>query len=159
VTLANNIEAEAVTREENNAKLVAALAGKDLSEVESSWVLDVINDAERGRWIATLGAEAIAELSYRFVGGRVVLLTTWVDPAARHNRVATELIAHVLDEVRESGKKITIICPVVGEFIARHPEYLDLIDKAHPGSGAYPQHEPADGNHDENLAAFEHDLA
>jgi uncharacterized protein len=47
--------------------------------VESSWELDVINDAERGRWIATLDADAIAELPYRFVGGRVVLLTTWVD--------------------------------------------------------------------------------
>ncbi|OZM80906.1 GNAT family N-acetyltransferase [Pseudonocardia sp. MH-G8] len=154
-----NIEAEAATREANNAALIAALDESSPGAVESSWVLDVINDAERGRWIATLGAEAIAELSYRFVGLRVVLLTTWVDPAARHNRVATELIAHVLDEVRESGKKITIICPVVGAFIARHPEYLDLIDRVHPGSGAYPQHEPAKGNHDEDIATFERDLA
>jgi hypothetical protein len=80
VSLTINIEAEAATREENNATLIAALDEKNLSEVESSWVFDVINDAERGRWIATLGADAIAELSYRFVGGRVVLLTTWVDP-------------------------------------------------------------------------------
>ncbi|MBM0228509.1 MULTISPECIES: GNAT family N-acetyltransferase [Micromonospora] len=138
-----NLEAEAATREENNAALIAALNEASLSEVESSWELDVINDAERGRWIAALGAEAIAELSYRFVGGRVVLLTTWVDPAYRRNRVATELVARVLDEIRESGKKITVICPVVGEFIARNPEYLDLIDKVHPGAGAYPQHEPA----------------
>jgi predicted GNAT family acetyltransferase len=138
-----NLEAEAATREENNAALIAALNEASLSEVESSWDLDVINDAERGRWIAALGAEAIAELSYRFVGGRVVLLTTWVDPAYRRNRVATELVARVLDEIRESGKKITVICPVVGEFIARNPEYLDLIDKVHPGAGAYPQHEPA----------------
>ncbi|GAA0907018.1 GNAT family N-acetyltransferase [Pseudonocardia zijingensis] len=156
--MTTNIEAEAATREENNAALVAALDRKNLRDVESSWVLDVINDAERGRWIATLGADAIAELSYRFVGGRVVLLTTWVEPAARHNRVATELIARVLDEIRESGKKITIICPVVGEFIARHPEYLDLIDKVHPGSGAYRRHEPAGGNDDEDLAALERDL-
>ena len=154
-----NIEAEAATREENNAILIATLDEKSLGEVDSSWVLDVINDAERGRWIATLGADAIAELSYRFVGGRVVLLTTWVDPAARHNGVAKELITRVLNEVRESGKKITVICPVVGEFIARHPEYLDLIDKLHPGAGAYPQHEPADGNHHEDLTAFERDLA
>jgi predicted GNAT family acetyltransferase len=158
VTLTINIEAEAATREENNTTLIAALDERSRTDVESSWVLDVINDAERGRWIASLGAEAIGELSYRFVGGRVVLLTTWVEPAARHNRVATELIARVLDEVRESGKKITVICPVMGAFIARHPEYLDLIDKVHPGSGAYPQHESADGNHDEDLAAFERDL-
>lgn len=154
-----NIEAEAATREENNAALIAALDETPLSEVESNWELDVINDAERGRWIATLGADAIAELPYRFVGGRVVLLTTWVDPAYRHNRVATELVARVLDEIRQSGKKITIICPVVGEFIARNPEYLDLIDKVHPGSGAYPEHEPAGEPDDEKqIAAFESEL-
>jgi predicted GNAT family acetyltransferase len=154
-----NIEAEAATREENNAALITALDEASPTDVESSWELDVINDAERGRWIATLGAEAIAELPYRFVGGRVVLLTTWVDPAYRRNRVATELVARVLDEIHESGKKITVICPVVGEFIARHPRYLDLVDKVHPGSGAYPQHEPAGGPDDEKqIAAFEHDL-
>ncbi|MHA6694854.1 GNAT family N-acetyltransferase [Homoserinimonas sp. A520] len=157
--MTTNIEAEAVTREENNAALIAALDETPLSEVESRWELDVINDAERGRWIATLGADAIAELPYRFVGGRVVLLTTWVDPAYRHNRVATELVARVLDEIRESGRKITIICPVVGEFINRNPEYLDLIDKVHPGSGAYPHREREESQDEMQIAAFESDLA
>ena len=153
-----NLEAEAAAREENNAALIAALAETGLSEGESSWELDVLNDAEHGRWIATLGADAIAELPYRSVGGRVVLITTWVNHAYRSNRVATELISRVLDEIRESGKKITIICAVVGEFIARNPEYLDLIDKVHPGSGAYPKHDPVGVQDDEHLTAFERDL-
>ena len=150
-----NLEAQSAAREENNAALIAALAETSLSEGESSWELDVLNDAEHGRWIATLGADAIAELPYRFVGGRVVLLTTWVNHAYRNNRVATELISRVLDEIRESGKKITIICPVVGEFIARNPDYLDLIDTVHPGSGARSKHEPVGVQDDEHLTAFE----
>jgi predicted GNAT family acetyltransferase len=155
-----NIEAEAATRAQSNATLIAALDETNLSEVESSWELDVINDAEHGRWIVTIGADAIAELTYRFVGGRVVLLSTWVNHAYRNHRVATELVARVLDEIRESGKKITIICPLVGEFIARNPNYLDLIDKVHPGSGAYPKHEPPFGqDDDEQLTTFEHDMA
>ena len=126
--------------------------------MESSWELDVINDAERGRWIAALGAEAISELTYRFAGGRVVLLATWVNHAYRDHRVATELVARVLDELRQSGKTITITCPVVGEFIVRNPQYLDLIGEVHPGSGAYPQHEPGGGPDDKKqIAAFEHD--
>ena len=153
-----NVEGEAVAREENNAALIAALDKTGLSEVESTWDLDVLNDAEHGRWIATLGADAIAELPYRFVGGRVVLLSTWVNHAYRNHRVATELVSRVLDEIRESGKRITIICPVVGEFIARNPEYLDLIDKVHPGSGAYPKHAPVGVQEDEQLTAFERDL-
>ncbi|WP_406046220.1 N-acetyltransferase [Micromonospora sp. NBC_00898] len=79
-------------------------------------------------------------------------------PAYRRNRVVTELVARVLDEIRESGKKITVICRVVGEFIALNPEYLDLIDKVHPGAGAYPQHEPAGPQDNEQLTAFEHDM-
>lgn len=154
-----NLEAEAAACEENNAALIAALDEKNLSDVESNCELNVLNDADHGRWIAKLGAEAIAELPYRFVGGRVVLLSTWVDPVYRNNRVATELVARVLDEIRESGKKITIICPVVGKFIAHHPEYADLIEKVRPGAGAYPKHEPAEGDHDKELTAFERDLA
>ncbi|MGV9347028.1 GNAT family N-acetyltransferase [Streptomyces spiralis] len=109
--MTTNIEAEAAFREQNNAALIAALDETGPGEAESAWELDVLNDAEHGRWTASLGPEAIAELSYRFVGGRVVLLTTWVDPAYRHHRVATELMARVLDEIRESGKKITVTSP------------------------------------------------
>lgn len=156
--MTTTVEAEEINREANNAALLAAMAMNDSNEAESDWDFDVINDAERGRWIALLGAEAIGELTYRFVGGRVVLLTTWINHAYRNRRVATELVRRVLDEIRETGKKITIICPIVGEFISRNPQYLDLIDKAHPGSGAYPGDESAGRSDDQQIAAFEHDM-
>ncbi|MET9041062.1 hypothetical protein [Streptomyces mirabilis] len=47
----------------------------------------------------------------------------------------------------------------MGEFIDRNLEYADLIDKVHPGAGAYPKHEPGEGCHDEELTAIEDDLA
>ncbi|NEN07769.1 N-acetyltransferase [Diaminobutyricibacter tongyongensis] len=137
-----NIEDDAVAREENNLALIATFDTPDASDVASTWEFDVLKDEEHGRWIATLGADAIGVLPYRIVGGRVVLLATWVNHAYRNNRVATELVSRVLNEIRESGKKITVLCPVVGEFIAHNPEYLDLIDKIHPGSGAYPKRQP-----------------
>lgn len=151
------VEAEEISREESNAALIAALGMSSLEDVLSSFDMDVINDAERGRWIALLGTEAIGELTYRFVGGRVVLLTTWVNHAYRNRRVATELIQRVLDEIRGTGKKITIICPVVGEFIGRNPEYLDLIDTVHPGSGAFP-HAETEADTDDEITTFEHDV-
>jgi hypothetical protein len=64
-----NSVAEDSARKENNAALISALNERAPSEVESSFVLDVINETEHGRWIATLGDDAIAEVSYRFVGG------------------------------------------------------------------------------------------
>lgn len=131
-----NIETEEAARKEINAALISALNAEPSLEPKSDWELDFANDTERGRWIALLGVETIGELTYRHVGGRVVLLSTWVNSAYRNRRVASELVAHALDEVRETEKKITIICPVVGEFIKHNPQYVDLIDAVHPGAGA-----------------------
>lgn len=156
--MTNNFEAEASARNDNNAALIAALDDAGPSEADSSWQLDVLNDSEHGRWVAALGDDAIAEVSYRYVGGRVVLLTTWVNPAYRKHRVAAELVSRVLDEIRDSGKKVTIICPVIGEFIHRNPAYADLIDKSHPGSGAYPKGKPAEAGPDGKLSSVEHDI-
>lgn len=158
--MTTSLEAEAKKREERNASLIAGLQEKTGNDFESGWELDVINDDERGRWIAALGAEAIGELTYRFVGGRVVLLSTWVSHAYRKHGVATELIGRVLDEIRPTGKKVTIICPVVGEFIARNTQYLDLIDKIHPGSGAYPKDVPDDPDSDnDKITALQQDIS
>jgi hypothetical protein len=75
-----DFEAGAAPREEDDAAIDAAPGQTGLRNVEPSWDLEVIDDVEHDRWIATLGADAIAELTYRFVGGRVVLLHTWSTP-------------------------------------------------------------------------------
>jgi predicted GNAT family acetyltransferase len=157
--MTTTFEAAEADREENNSELIAALESPVADDVESTFEIEVINDAERGRWIAVLGADAIGELTYRFVGGRVVLLSTWVDHAYRNQRVATELVPRVLNEIEQTGKKITIICPVVGEFIARNREYLDLVDPIHPGSGAAILRGLTPETPEQQLSGLEHDLS
>jgi predicted GNAT family acetyltransferase len=83
-----------------------------------------------GAWI---GTEQIGYLTYKLVGNRVVLWSTVVLPAYRKHGVATELVANALDDIRRSGKTITIVCPIVWEVINRHPQYRDLVDEMHPG--------------------------
>jgi len=153
--MSTTIESEAAYRQANNQTLISAMASEH-SDRPSDFDITVINDAERGRWTAILGAEGIGELTYRFVGGRVVLLKAWVDPAYRNHGVASELIAYALEEISHTGKKITIICPVVGTFIAGHPEYAGLIDPVHPGSGAQPQR--AARSDEDEISAFEDDV-
>jgi len=46
-----------------------------------------------------------------------VLLSTSVVPGFRQRGIATELIGHVLDDVRGFGSSLTIICPAVREFV------------------------------------------
>ena len=59
--------------------------------------------------------------------------STAVLPEYRDHGVAAELIAKALDDIRASGKKVTVICPIVRTVIDHHPQYEDLIDKEHPG--------------------------
>jgi predicted GNAT family acetyltransferase len=47
--------------------------------------------------------------------------------------VAAELIAKALDDIRASGRKVTVICPIVRMVIDHHPQYEDLVDEEHPG--------------------------
>jgi hypothetical protein len=35
--------------------------------------------------------------------------------------------------VRAQGKVVTIMCPIVRNFIERNREYADLVDWKHPG--------------------------
>ena len=155
--MAIRFEQEALVREEANAELISNLGVRERAN-SSAWEFEVQNDPEHGRWEAILNEDAIAELPYRFVGGRVVLVSTWVSEPYRSQGIATELIARVLDEVRSSGKKITIICPVVGEFIARNRQYESLVDERHPGEGAFVLRTPQPGDWEEQLTEFELDL-
>lgn len=58
---------------------------------------------------------------------------TAVLPEFRGHGVATDLIVHVLDDIRASGRTVTVVCPVVREVIDRYPQYQDLLDPTHPG--------------------------
>ncbi|WP_327004312.1 N-acetyltransferase [Dactylosporangium sp. NBC_01737] len=94
----------------------------------------VVNDEKTGIYEAIVGDREIAGLPYNVAGDdRLVLLATSVLPEFRKQGIATELIRHVLDDVRTQGKTVTIMCPMVHTFIEHNPEYADLIDPKHPG--------------------------
>jgi predicted GNAT family acetyltransferase len=54
-------------------------------------------------------------------------------PAYRDHGVAAELIAKALDDIRGTGKTVTVTCPIVRRMIDHYPQYEDLVDKIHPG--------------------------
>jgi predicted GNAT family acetyltransferase len=149
-------EAEHEARKARDAQLAAQVAKALADDLRSDWAMEIVKDAEHGRWEAILNEDTVAELSYRLVGGRVVLLSTWVAYPYRQQHVATELIARVLDEIRDTGKKITVICPVIGAFIAHNQAYGDLVDPRHPGSGMSTV--LAGASDEEQLARLEQEL-
>ena len=99
----------------------------------SDYELTITHDADLAVYRAWINSDEVAILTYKIVGHRFVLLSTSVVPAFRKHGIATELIAHVLDDVRESGRTVTVICPAVREFMDHYPDYEDLLDKNRPG--------------------------
>ena len=99
----------------------------------ADYIFTVVHDEAEQAYKAVFGDEEIGYLSYRLVGGRVALWSTAVLPEYRDHGVAAELIAKALDDIRASGKKVTVICSIVRMVIDHHPQYEDLVDKEHPG--------------------------
>jgi uncharacterized protein len=46
---------------------------------------------------------------------------------ARGRGLASQLVAGALENVRARGLKVVPRCPFVRAYIARHPEYRDLL--------------------------------
>lgn len=101
----------------------------------SAYDIDVVRDDANLKYDAVLNDHAIGQLAYTYVSGgkRIALLGTSVSAAYRQRGVATEFISRVLDDVRLSGRTVTVICPVIRSFIDKSPQYEDLVDRAHPG--------------------------
>jgi predicted GNAT family acetyltransferase len=99
----------------------------------SDFDLQMLNDVNHSRYAAWIDGEEAATMPYRLVGGRMVLLTTTVREDLRGKGVAIEFIAHVLDDIRRSGRKVTNYCPIVRVFLDRFPQYVDVLDTARPG--------------------------
>jgi predicted GNAT family acetyltransferase len=101
----------------------------------------VVHDEKARIYEAVVGDTEIAGVPYNAASDdRLVLMSTSVLPEYRRQGIATELIRHVLDDVRARGKTVTILCPIVRTFIERNPEYADLIDPEHPGVTTGPHH-------------------
>ena len=68
-----------------------------------------------------------AFLNYRLAGNVMTLMHTETPVAARGRGLASQLVDGVLDEMRRRGLKIVPRCPFVSAYLAKHPEFGDLV--------------------------------
>jgi uncharacterized protein len=57
----------------------------------------------------------------------VVFTHTEIDPRFRDKGVGGALVREALDQVRERGDRVVAQCPFVAGYIARHPQYEELL--------------------------------
>lgn len=87
----------------------------------------VADNADAHRYEAFVAGEVAGYIAYRLQPGLITLLHTEVDPAFEGHGVGSRLVAAALDDIRSRGLSIQPFCPFVRSYIARHPEYADLV--------------------------------
>jgi predicted GNAT family acetyltransferase len=68
-----------------------------------------------------------AYLDYSLAGNILVLSHTEIPDKLRHLGLASALAETALRWAREHNLKVDIVCPTVQQYIAKHPEYADLV--------------------------------
>ena len=75
----------------------------------------------------TGSGDGTAFVEYRRAGDRIALLHTDVPEALSGQGVGSKLVSGTLDAVRAEGLKVVPRCEFVAAYVARHPEYRDLL--------------------------------
>ncbi|WP_400994928.1 GNAT family N-acetyltransferase [Agromyces sp. GXQ0307] len=104
-----------------------ALRQVDRPSADSEDEIEVHRLDERGVYAATLEGVELARVRFRVDDEGTVLVSTSVEPEFRGRGIATDLIADVLDDLRDRGDRLVVRCPVVSKFIEHNPEYAALV--------------------------------
>jgi predicted GNAT family acetyltransferase len=69
----------------------------------------------------------VAYLEYSLSPNVLELIHTEVPEKLRGMGLASSLADSALHWARENNLKVDVICPIVQEYVAEHPEYSDLV--------------------------------
>ncbi len=89
--------------------------------------MDVVEKPEQNRFELTLdGGSAL--VAYRREGERLVLVHTEVPAQFAGQGVGSKLAKGVFDLLRASRRKAVVRCEFLRGWLAKHPEYNDVVD-------------------------------
>lgn len=70
----------------------------------------------------------LAQLSYRRVGQRLVLVHTEVPPALEGRGIGGRLVRSALESARRDGATIVPLCPFARRWLEQHRDEVDGVD-------------------------------
>lgn len=87
----------------------------------------VADNAEQHRYEIHLDGELAGFTEYRWEQDRIAFTHTEIDSRFEGMGLGSKLVSLTLDDVRTRGLAVLPYCPFVRSYIARHPDYLDLV--------------------------------
>src|SRR5476649_513150 len=95
--------------------------------------MDIIDNAAASRYEIHVSDE-VAIAQYKRKGDHVVIVHTEVPKSLEGRGLGGMLAKRALDDARAQGLSVVPLCPFVASYIARHPEYANLVRKAGDGT-------------------------
>ena len=89
----------------------------------------VTDNAARSRYELAAGDD-VAFIDHVGEGDAVAFVHTEVPEAMEGKGVGSRLVKGALEDARRRGLKVVPRCQFVREYIARHPEYQDIVQPA-----------------------------
>lgn len=87
----------------------------------------ISKDDARNRYELRLEDRVVGELDFMRDGEELAITHTGVRPSHRGQGLAGELVDFALRDIQESGLSVLPYCSYVSDYIAKHPEYLELV--------------------------------
>ena len=69
----------------------------------------------------------VAFSNYKREGKTLTVMHTEVPPTLKGKGIGSALVRGVLDLARAQDMKVVPLCPFVAAYIAKHPDYADLL--------------------------------
>ena len=88
---------------------------------------DTFRDNEAGQRFELAVEGHIAFVAYRKSSGAITLVHTEVPPELGGRGIGSKLARATLEAVRAQGRKLTVTCEFIRGYMAKHPEYNDLL--------------------------------
>jgi predicted GNAT family acetyltransferase len=93
-------------------------------------VAEVKDNPDKSRFEISLDGECIGVMTYRVVGDTVVAPHTLIERRYGGRGYGGELVRGALDRIRAAGLYVDPQCSFVRAFIAKTPEYHDLVKES-----------------------------
>jgi predicted GNAT family acetyltransferase len=89
--------------------------------------ISVRDNAEDSRYELLIDGDVRGSLHYSADPSTVTLVHTEVDRELEGQGLGSRLVHDALEDIRARGLRLVPVCPFVRSYLARHPEYLDLV--------------------------------
>ena len=87
----------------------------------------VVDDEQKHRFEIYEGDEVAGFVEYKLRDGVIALIHTQIEPRFEGRGLGSRLARQVLDDARRRGRSVLPFCPFIRGWIAKHPDYVDLV--------------------------------